>query len=141
MMEIVKLECVLLVDDDEATNFINRRIITLSGLPAKIEVAINGNEALDFLRQSGQFKNQDSKQPGLILLDINMPGMNGWEFLEEYKKLPATQKEKIIIAMLTTSMNPEDEQKSKGYSEVAIFLRKPLTIANVKDLVASYFTG
>ncbi len=58
-------------------------------------------------------------QPGLVFLDINMPGMFGWDFLEEHKNLPSGQKAKIVVAMLATSLNPDDREKG----EIIILLK------------------
>jgi CheY-like chemotaxis protein len=139
-MKISDLECVLLVDDDEATNFINKRIVALSDVNVQVEVTCNGQEALDYLTYSGPYKNRDIRQPGIIFLDINMPKMNGWEFLNEYKALPLHKKSKIVISMLTTSMNPDDETKAKEFPEINTFLRKPLTIENIKRLVENFYS-
>ena len=140
-MKIRDLECVLLVDDDEATNFINKRMVALSDLKVQVEVTSNGQEALDYLTYSGIYKNRNLRQPGIIFLDINMPRMNGWEFLNEYKNLPPHQKSKIVIGMLTTSMNPDDETKAKQFSEINMFFHKPLTIENITGIVDNYFSN
>jgi len=73
-------------------------------------------KALEFLSKKGEYSKR-IKVPStkLILLDINMPGMNGWEFLEEYNFLPEDQKGKIVVAMLTTSLSPDDETRAKKY--------------------------
>jgi CheY-like chemotaxis protein len=67
--------------------------------------------------------------PQIIFLDINMPVMNGWEFLEEYEKLPSTFKESIFVIMLTTSVNPMDFENAKDFESVHGYRRKPLTHA------------
>ena len=90
---------------------------------------------------SGQYKDKNILQPGIIFLDINMPRMNGWEFLIEYKNLPSQQKSKIVIGMLTTSMNPDDEIRAKQFPEIKAFIHKPLTIEKIKELVDYYYSN
>ena len=94
-----KLNCVLLIDDDKGTNFINQMIIKKSGITDNIQTVLNGKEAIDFITNKGKFEKEDQvfPQPMLTLLDINMPVMDGWEFLEAYHNLEEHQKGKIII--------------------------------------------
>jgi CheY-like chemotaxis protein len=128
------LNCVLLIDDDEATNFINKLIIQKSEIDAEIIACKSGQEGLDFLSCQGKYlSSSEYPQPGIIFLDINMPGMNGWEFLENYNKLSEDQKAKIVVAMLTTSFNPDDEEAGKSNQDVKQFMHKPLK----KDMLFS----
>lgn len=87
-----KVKCILLIDDDEPTNFLHKIVISDSGRAEKVVEVQSGFEALDYLE-----KMEDGKypQPDLIFLDINMPAMNGWEFLEEYDKLDEGKKVKL----------------------------------------------
>ena len=133
-----KIKTVLLVDDDEPTNFINKKVIQGSGLVEAIHTAHSGQEALSFLNR----KNDQVDQipvPDLIFLDINMPAMDGWEFLTRYKKLKNTPTEKIRIVMLTTSLNPDDEVKAKEIKEVHGYKSKPLTKQMIEEIATSYF--
>lgn len=128
------INCILLVDDDEATNFIHKRIIQKSGIDVSIQTVENGKEAIDFLTSSGNFEGKEYPKPGLIFLDINMPVMNGWEFLEVYEKLPEEQKAKILVAMLTTSLNPDDKSKADSNQYINGFVNKPLS----KEVILEY---
>lgn len=137
-----KLNCVLLIDDDDSTNFINKMVIERARIAERVEVALNGKEAIDFLTNNGKHKKEAGypfPQPMLILLDINMPVMDGWEFLEAYSKLPAHQKSEIIIVMLTTSLNPDDSQRAKGIREISGFKSKPLTFETLNDILNNHF--
>lgn len=140
MSQKPKLDCILLIDDDKATNFINEIIIRKSGVKTHIEVCNTAQRGLDFLSSKGDFSHQIGyPQPGIIFLDINMPGMNGWEFLEEYEKLPENQKAKIVVAMLTTSINPEDRFRSGANENVQAFISKPLTKEYLHQIIEANF--
>ncbi len=135
------LSCVLLVDDDEPTNFLNRVILEEAGCAERIEVAQSGQAALDYLQKAGEPGRRGVLYPipSLIFLDINMPAMDGWEFLNRYDSLRPAQKSGIIIIMLTTSLNPEDELKARTLTAVAGFQGKPLTRMELDDLLNKHF--
>lgn len=131
-----KLSCILLIDDDNGINFIHQRIIKNADCAEKIVVAKDGTEALAFLksRVNGLFP-----QPELIFLDINMPKMDGWDFLKEYHKLSRLEKGNIVLLMLTTSLNPDDVEKAKDNEEVDDYINKPLTPARLQKVLKTYF--
>jgi len=128
-----KLNCVLLIDDDEPTNFLNKLTLKKMGCVDNIVTAFDGQEALNYLTE-----HQRGNPPELIFLDINMPLMNGWEFLEEYQLLSFDNDPPVVI-MLTTSINPDDEEKSKKYSTIAGFMHKPLELEEINKLIEKYF--
>jgi CheY-like chemotaxis protein len=130
-----KIKAVLLIDDDEPTNFIHKKIIQGTDLVEAIHIAHSGQEALNFLSR----KDNEKPIPDLIFLDINMPAMDGWEFLAQYKMLTNTATEKIIIVMLTTSLNPDDEMKAAAIKEVYGYKNKPLTRLMLEEIVIKYF--
>jgi CheY-like chemotaxis protein len=132
-----KLNCVLLIDDDEPTNFLNQIIIESAGCAEEIKTAQSGREALEYLTQSGS--DQSSPCPDLIFLDINMPAMNGWEFLERYRHLDSHHKGKVMIVMLTTSLFPEDKLRSKEIPEISAFENKPLTEEKLNNILKNFF--
>ena len=131
-----KLNCILLIDDDEPTNFLHKMVIDEANCTEKTAVMENGQDALDYLRSK-----QDGKypQPDLIFLDINMPAMDGWEFLEYYKHLNLSQQGEVVVVMLTTSLNPDDLAKAKGIKEISCLRNKPLTIDMLQELLDRYF--
>ncbi|MBQ4820299.1 response regulator [Aquimarina sp. MMG016] len=139
MKKVTGLDCIILVDDDRITNFINKKVIKRADIDVAIKVNNSVIEALSYLK--GMSKNPAEKypRPGIIFLDINMPGMNGWDFINEYKKLPKEQKERIVIAMLTTSANPDDEFAANQIPEINMFLKKPLTVEKLESTIDSYF--
>jgi len=128
-----KLECILLVDDDNEDNYYHQIVINEMNITERIEVALNGVEALIFL------KNENMARPNIIFLDINMPKMNGWEFLEAYKELKAGQKAKVLVVMLTTSINPSDKKRAEQFPDIIGFNSKPLTEQMISQILDRYF--
>ena len=124
-----KLRSILLVDDDPATNYLHTRIVKEQGCTENIVTAGNGEAAIDYLQS---LADDGLPPPELIFLDINMPVLNAWEFLEIYQGFPEAQKSKSVIVMLTTSLNPDDETRAGEYAEIASFKFKPLN----KDMLA-----
>ena len=130
-----KLKTILLIDDDKATNVYNSAIVRQAEVAENIEVRESGESALEYLLSTVDGKHP---QPALIFLDVNMPGMNGWEFLEKYHELTDDQKGNIVVFMLTTSLDPKDKQKSKEMGAKG-FIRKPLSSELVYAIVKDYF--
>jgi CheY-like chemotaxis protein len=129
-----KLPCILLVDDDPVNNFLNQRLLENLAVADQLLVALNGQEAFALLEEHCP----DAACPALILLDVNMPVMNGFEFLHAYQQLPLEQKEAIVIIMLTTSLHPQDVERGQQLN-VAGFLSKPLTVDKVNGLLRQHF--
>lgn len=130
-----KLDCILLIDDDKATNYINERVISRAKIADKIVAVESGYKALDYLKENDFTA---YPRPDIIFLDINMPGMDGWEFLEEYGEMKEVQKGNIIV-MLTTSSNPDDLRKSATISHINEFKNKPLTAEKLDEIIDKYF--
>lgn len=137
-----KLNCVLLIDDDEPTNFLSSMQIESADCAEHLQIVNSGQEALDYLTKSGNFTatcNDFLCAPDLILLDINMPAMNGWEFLEKYEKLEKENKGNVVMVMLTTSLNPDDEVKASGISCISGYETKPLTAKKLDGILKKCF--
>lgn len=117
---------IVIVDDDAVVLFLHKVLIqkTFSG---SISEYHNASAALEFV-----LKKAENSQPILILLDINMPGMNGWEFLEELQQ--KTSEENIFIVMVTSSINSSDRKKADQYPRVIDYLEKPLSRQSCKSL-------
>lgn len=138
-----KLNCVLLIDDDSATNFINNMLIKKSGITDRIEVVLNGEEAIAFLTKNGKHESIDAEkfpQPQLILLDINMPVMDGWEFIEAYEALDNYKKDNTVIVMLTSSFNSDDRIRAQTYGAISNFKNKLLTPSMIQDIMNEHFS-
>jgi CheY-like chemotaxis protein len=136
-----KLNCMLLVDDDESHNYFSQLVIEENAVTKHVRTAWNGSEAIDYVTHRGKFKeNGDTyPNPDLILLDLNMPLMNGWEFMEEYQKLDEARKRDIMIVILTTSENPDDREKARRIQGIADYKNKPLTAEILEEIVQKYF--
>jgi CheY-like chemotaxis protein len=133
-----KLNCVLLIDDDEPTNFLNQIIIESSGCAGQVRAMQSGEEALHYLMHTCH-ADQTFPRPDLIFLDINMPAMNGWEFLEKYRRLNGECKSKIVVVMLTTSLFSEDRLRVKEIPEISTFENKPLTEEKLEGILKKFF--
>jgi CheY-like chemotaxis protein len=126
-----QLHKILIVDDDDVTRYLISRTIKQAGISQQILQAANGEEALEVLKQACSAH----ACPTLILLDINMPLMNGFEFLSALQKSNlANTPFKIVI--LTTSQNPKDVEKAKEYP-ITAYLEKPLTIDQLNLVIAA----
>ena len=128
-----RLMCVMLVDDNIHDNFFHERAIKKNDLKSIVIAKTSGMDALEYIRSG------ESPRSDLIFLDINMPGMNGWEFLKEYKELDEQLKSRAIIIMLTTSDNPADIDKAKKWDFVADYITKPLTKETMQEIIDKYF--
>lgn len=113
---------VLLVDDDKICNFITEATLNRLGVTEQIHAVLNGKEALEYINH---MLTGDRLLPDVILLDLNMPLMNGFQFIESFRKLDFPKKEEIKIVVLTSSENPEDivEVKKLGVDH---YLTKPI---------------
>jgi CheY-like chemotaxis protein len=136
-----KLNCVLLIDDDEPTNFLSRLLLEEADCAHHIQVEHGGHSALQYLTRSENSNGADQRFPcpDLIFLDINMPAMNGWEFLEAYASLENHHKGNVVMVMLTTSLNPDDRSRANGIPDVAGFETKPLTQEKLNHILQKYF--
>lgn len=111
-----------IIDDDEIFVFLTMKIIRSTGLVENISVFRDGEEAIEHLKS---IANQQAMLPDVILLDLSMPIMDGWEFLEEYVKLKATIEKDIQLYLASSSISPHDIERSKGIKEVSDFIVKP----------------
>jgi CheY-like chemotaxis protein len=136
-----KLNCILLIDDDEPTNFISKMLIEESNCSEHVQVTQSGEAALDYLTKGKSPKGQPElfPCPDLIFLDINMPAMNGWEFLDRYENLDGNYKGNVITVMLTTSLSPDDRLKAHNNSTISKFETKPLTLEKLNRILTEYF--
>ncbi|RDV15010.1 response regulator [Pontibacter diazotrophicus] len=117
-----QIERVLVIDDDETSIFLTKRLLHSVGVGSQIQTALNGLEGLNSIKKAVA----EELLPQLILLDIKMPVMDGFAFLEELERLPNMDFNDTKIALLSSSHNPWEMEKAKKYP-VSAFLHKPLT--------------
>ena len=126
------IKSVLFIDDDKATNYINQFLAQRSNYFENIIVVSSAKEGLDYLKEASDNK---TVVPEVIFLDINMPAMNGWDFLNSLNKIRTIEKNNLKIYMLTSSSRKKDIDKAKEYPNVKGFLTKPLTNETLDNLV------
>lgn len=114
---------VLLVDDDTIYQYIASKTLEATGLTRKIITCSNGEEAYRFLETN---KNNPEELPDIILLDVNMPVMNGWDFLHAFKNLHSASLKDIPIFLVTSSVNDADINYAHQFSNVQDYIVKPL---------------
>jgi CheY-like chemotaxis protein len=126
-----RLKTILIVDDDSITNFINKRLLEKMKIADEVKVVNNGAEGVKCLYDHCFMSN---KSPELILLDINMPVMDGFEFLRTFHSINFKNKEDVKIAVLTTSSHTKDKEKIEQLG-VKCFVNKPLTEEKVRSFL------
>jgi len=132
-MDTAKLNILVFIDDDYATNFYHKIIVEESGVVDRFEFFQSPAKALDFFQQLNE--SDSTSKPDYIFLDINMPGMDGWQFLEKYKEI--TENPSSTIIMLSTTMNPKDTEKAEDFEIIHSIINKPLTVDLLKNLALS----
>lgn len=125
------LDRIMLVDDDSNTNLFNRIILEKASAANEIVEFQNGHDALSYLDTGKNYVD-------LILLDINMPVMNGWQFLDEYQKLDENKKASIVVIMLTSSVNNDDRKRAEQLGFIREFINKPLNSETVEQIRAMF---
>ena len=129
-----KINTLCLVDDDNGFQFLTKRALEQTNMVGEVKVFSNGLEAINFLKDTVENKEE---LPEVILLDLNMPIMDGWEFVDEYLSLLPKLKKKIYLYIVSSSISQRDYEKAKSYSTITDYIVKPLT----KDKFAEIIGG
>ncbi|MFC0779210.1 response regulator [Flavobacterium sp. HJSW_4] len=115
---------ILFIDDNPTDRFIAKKMIEKCSFAQEVILSESAYQALEYL---SSLEDEPNSLPEFIFLDINMPGMDGYGFLEEYSKFPETVKAKSIIFMLTTSLHPDDLKRAQDNPLVVRFINKPIS--------------
>jgi CheY-like chemotaxis protein len=142
-MEMTKnLKSILLIDDDKATNILHKYIIKKTNEHIFTHIASDAQQGLDYLLRKDEFDNDTLfPLPDIIFLDINMPVMDGWEFMEEYNNLQDSQKAHTLIMLLTTSINPSEKKRATETAGISGFMNKPLSVVKFQEIMNAHFYG
>ncbi|THH35602.1 response regulator [Neolewinella litorea] len=131
-----KLLSVLLVEDNPANVFLQKRIISKLGCAEEITVARTGLEAYELVKE---WKDEPERLPDLIFLDINLPAMNGWEFMDRYNALDIPEEQRPVVLILTYSEYNKDRKRANRMPGVKGFYNKPLTVPLLESMLGEYF--
>lgn len=136
---MTKVKSILIIDDDDVSNFIYKRVIETTRTADKITTFIRAREALEYLEETADSAPEDF--PDIIFLDINMPVMNGWQFLEKYENsFQSKLKKRPVLCMLSSSVYQEDISKAYTYTDVKEYISKPLTSQIMTNLIQKHFS-
>ncbi len=132
-----KIDSCCIIDDDPIFIYGTKRIMKEMDFCNSFVIYNNGQEALDGILK---ITKSDQKLPDIILLDLNMPIMNGWEFLDEFIKTPITGTDKVLIYIISSSVDPRDIEKVKSYEEVSNYILKPITPKDLETILTAITT-
>jgi len=127
-----KITCI--IDDDEIYLFSVKKVIEINKLSEKVLEFKNGQEALEFFTKN---HNDHDALPDVIFLDINMPVMNGWEFIEAFQKIQSVMSKQITLFVVSSSVDKSDVEKAKSFTPVHDYLTKPITANQLKSIYSA----
>lgn len=133
-MSQVKAVCI--IDDDKIYRFTTEKYIEMLGLADKVITYADGEEALDYLKAKSS---NSSELPDIIFLDVNMPIMDGWDFIEEYSKIASSFPKKVVLYMVSSSIDERDSNRAKEIAEITDFIVKPITEERLVQLISANF--
>lgn len=131
------IDTVLLIDDDEINNMICTKIISKNDFATNIVACSSARQGLKYLNDA--ITDPAKALPTVIFLDINMPVMNGWDFLDQYKQMPELADKRIVLIMLSSSSSANDLNRAQSYPQVADYITKPLTATHLQHVRERFF--
>jgi len=129
---MIPVNKLMIVDDDELSNYITGKIVEHSGLAEKADSFYSAKAALKYLKSNSSMLQGD--YPDLIFLDLNLYDMKGWDFLSEYIKLKDSYRRKITLFLLTNSIAEKDREQAKHFPCIKGYLQKPLTMGMIQEI-------
>lgn len=130
--EMKKIDSICVIDDDPIFIYGTKRIMNEVGFSDNILIYNNGQDAIDGLTAMA---NDNKNLPSVIFLDLNMPIMNGWEFLEDFAKILDQNRDKVTVYILSSSVDPRDLERIKHYSIVKNYILKPISPDDLKNVL------
>ncbi len=131
------IDTVLLIDDDEINNMICTKIISKNDFATNVVACSSARQGLKYLQDA--LTDGAKPLPTVIFLDINMPVMNGWDFLDQYKQMPGLADKGIVLIMLSSSSSANDLSRAHSYPQVSDYITKPLTAAHLQHVRERFF--
>jgi len=131
------IDTVLLIDDDEINNMICTKIISKNDFATNVVACSSARQGLKYLQDA--LTDGAKPLPTVIFLDINMPVMNGWDFLDQYKQMPGLADKGIVLIMLSSSSSANDLSRAQSYPQVSDYITKPLTAVHLQHVRERFF--
>lgn len=128
------LHRIMLIDDDAMVHFLNQKLITKSGYQVEVQALSGAQEAMNHIVQQ-----RGNTETCLILLDLNMPGWTGWDFLNQFEALESELRQDYTIMILSTSENPADLKRANQIAVVDQYITKPLSLSLLEEIVGSHW--
>ena len=132
MGQTVELACI--IDDDKIYVNLVKKIIEIKKLSENLLIYKNGKEALDYFKEIMENTTDENKLPDIIFLDLNMPVMDGWEFLNEFIKIKNKLNKKISLYVVSSSIDPRDLERAKSFNLVTDYLIKPIELKKFEKI-------
>lgn len=129
-----KVELACIIDDDKIYVNLVKKIIEIKRLSENLLIYKNGKEALDYFRLVMENVTDEEKLPDIIFLDLNMPVMDGWEFLSEFIKIKNKLNKKITLYVVSSSIDPRDLERAKSFNMVTDYLIKPIELKKFEQI-------
>ena len=129
-----KVELACIIDDDKIYVNLVKKIIEIKKLSENLLIYKNGKEALDYFKEIMQNVTDEDKLPDIIFLDLNMPVMDGWEFLNEFIKIKNNLNKKITLYVVSSSIDPRDLERAKSFNLVTDYLIKPIELKKFEKI-------